>query len=188
MTYFGMWRSFFGWHKEDADLQSVNFLHWGAPKHWYCISPKDQAKFDRMAQVWGWLVDRMAQVWGLERSGFDRMAQVWGLGRSGFDRMAQVWDLERPGFDWLDLTMRRYGPYVIPGFNFLLPCSRACSPELPPPRSLKPELPPPHLLTLNPHRRACSPSYIRHALPSSATRTSCYRPRCCATTESRTWR
>ena len=51
MTYFGMWRSFFGWHKEDADLLSINFLHWGAPKMWYCISPKDQAKFQRMAQV-----------------------------------------------------------------------------------------------------------------------------------------
>eukprot|EP00955_Chlamydomonas_euryale_P047779 353794-Chlamydomonas_euryale.AAC.2 len=32
MTYFGMWRSFFGWHKEDADLLSINFLHFGAPK------------------------------------------------------------------------------------------------------------------------------------------------------------
>ena len=27
MTYFGMWRSFFGWHKEDADLGAINFLH-----------------------------------------------------------------------------------------------------------------------------------------------------------------
>ncbi|GAX79223.1 hypothetical protein CEUSTIGMA_g6663.t1 [Chlamydomonas eustigma] len=50
MTYFGMWRSFFGWHKEDADLLSINYLHWGAPKMWYCVSPKDQARFDRMSQ------------------------------------------------------------------------------------------------------------------------------------------
>lgn len=51
MTYFGMWRSFFGWHKEDADLYSVNFLHWGAPKVWYCVPPSGKQKFERMAQV-----------------------------------------------------------------------------------------------------------------------------------------
>ena len=50
MTYFGSWRSFFGWHKEDCDLMSVNFLHMGAPKVWYCVSPKDAARFDNMAQ------------------------------------------------------------------------------------------------------------------------------------------
>eukprot|EP00798_Chlamydomonas_sp_ICE-L_P015718 gene15717-21831_t len=50
MTYFGMWRSFFAWHKEDADLQSINFLHWGAAKVWYCVSPKDRAKFERMVE------------------------------------------------------------------------------------------------------------------------------------------
>uniref|UniRef100_A0A7S0VNE7 JmjC domain-containing protein n=1 Tax=Polytomella parva TaxID=51329 RepID=A0A7S0VNE7_9CHLO len=49
MTYFGMWRSFFGWHKEDADLYSVNYLHWGAPKVWYCVPPSSQARFDGMA-------------------------------------------------------------------------------------------------------------------------------------------
>ena len=32
MTYFGMWKSFSGWHKEDIDLNSVNYLHFGAPK------------------------------------------------------------------------------------------------------------------------------------------------------------
>lgn len=50
MTYFGMWRSFFGWHKEDADLYSVNFLHWGAPKVWYCVPPSAKDKFERMAK------------------------------------------------------------------------------------------------------------------------------------------
>ena len=50
MTYFGMWRSFFAWHKEDADLLSINFLHFGATKHWYAISPRDQSKFDRLAK------------------------------------------------------------------------------------------------------------------------------------------
>lgn len=51
MTYFGMWRSFFGWHKEDFDLLSINYLHFGDPKMWYCVSPKHQDKFERMAQV-----------------------------------------------------------------------------------------------------------------------------------------
>ena len=51
MTYFGMWRSFFAWHKEDADLYSINFLHWGAPKIWYAVAPSNAPKFDRMAQV-----------------------------------------------------------------------------------------------------------------------------------------
>ncbi|KAL4431002.1 hypothetical protein ABPG75_006258 [Micractinium tetrahymenae] len=51
MTYFGMWKSFFGWHKEDIDLYSINYLHFGAPKVWYCVSPKDNPKFDAMAQA-----------------------------------------------------------------------------------------------------------------------------------------
>ena len=29
---------------------SINYLHFGAPKMWYIISPKDQAKFERMAE------------------------------------------------------------------------------------------------------------------------------------------
>ncbi|KAF6261711.1 JmjC domain, hydroxylase-domain-containing protein [Scenedesmus sp. NREL 46B-D3] len=50
MTYFGMWKSFFAWHVEDADLFSINYLHMGAPKVWYCVSPKDRGKFERMCQ------------------------------------------------------------------------------------------------------------------------------------------
>lgn len=50
MAYFGMWKSFFGWHKEDIDLYSVNYNHCGASKIWYCVSPKDSAKFDTMAR------------------------------------------------------------------------------------------------------------------------------------------
>ncbi|GAB4817665.1 hypothetical protein N2152v2_004711 [Parachlorella kessleri] len=56
MTYFGMWKqeglsSFSGWHKEDVDLNSINYLHFGAPKVWYCVSPKDAAKFDEMTRA-----------------------------------------------------------------------------------------------------------------------------------------
>ena len=49
MVYFGMWKSFFCWHVEDCDLFSINYLHHGAAKVWYCISPNDRAKFEAMA-------------------------------------------------------------------------------------------------------------------------------------------
>lgn len=42
-------QSFFAWHIEDADLYSVNFLHWGAPKVWYCVAPSTKARFERLA-------------------------------------------------------------------------------------------------------------------------------------------
>ena len=38
--YFGMWRATFSWHVEDMDLYGVNFLHFGAPKTWYCVPPQ----------------------------------------------------------------------------------------------------------------------------------------------------
>lgn len=50
MTYFGMWKAFFAWHKEDLDLYSINFLHGGASKVWYCVPPSESDKFDAMAQ------------------------------------------------------------------------------------------------------------------------------------------
>lgn len=50
MVYFGMWKSYFGWHVEDCDLYSINYMHFGAPKVWYCVSPADRAKFESMAR------------------------------------------------------------------------------------------------------------------------------------------
>ncbi|KAL3150355.1 hypothetical protein ABBQ32_000197 [Trebouxia sp. C0010 RCD-2024] len=44
--YYGSWKSTFAWHTEDAELHSVNYLHYGAPKVWYCVAPKDKRKMD----------------------------------------------------------------------------------------------------------------------------------------------
>jgi len=48
--YFGMWRAFFGIHVEDMNLLSINYVHFGAPKHWYATSPHRAERVESLAQ------------------------------------------------------------------------------------------------------------------------------------------
>ena len=38
----------FGWHKEDLDLSSINFLHTGSKKFWYSIDLDSNEEFGRL--------------------------------------------------------------------------------------------------------------------------------------------
>jgi hypothetical protein len=42
--YFGRYKTFFGKHFENAKLNSISILHFGAPKVWYGIHSKDNGK------------------------------------------------------------------------------------------------------------------------------------------------
>jgi len=48
--YIGMWKATFSWHIEDMDLYAVNFLHYGAPKTWYCVPPEYGYRLEQLAQ------------------------------------------------------------------------------------------------------------------------------------------
>ena len=47
--YVGVWRSLFGWHKEDMDLYSINYLHHGQPKFWYSVDLDSNEDFENLA-------------------------------------------------------------------------------------------------------------------------------------------
>ena len=40
----------FGWHKEDLDLYSINYLHHGKPKFWYSVDLDCNKKFEAFMQ------------------------------------------------------------------------------------------------------------------------------------------
>jgi len=44
--YFGMLFASFCWHVEDLYMYSINYMHQGAPKTWYCIPPDHKEDFD----------------------------------------------------------------------------------------------------------------------------------------------
>lgn len=46
-TYFGTKYSTSTGHTEDANLFSLNYLHFGAPKHWIFITEEGKEAFDR---------------------------------------------------------------------------------------------------------------------------------------------
>lgn len=44
----GMLYTWFCLHREDSDLASINFLHSGEPKHWYCVPARERVKLEKL--------------------------------------------------------------------------------------------------------------------------------------------
>jgi len=48
--YFGMWKAMFAWHIEDMNFSSINYIHFGQPKKWYCIPPQYSEEFENFSR------------------------------------------------------------------------------------------------------------------------------------------
>lgn len=48
--YIGTRDSIFTFHVEDYNLNSIGYLHYGAPKVWYTIAEKDSAEFEELCK------------------------------------------------------------------------------------------------------------------------------------------
>lgn len=48
--YVGSHITYFGFHLEDADLSSINYLHQGASKVWYIVPTSEHTKLEQLAQ------------------------------------------------------------------------------------------------------------------------------------------
>lgn len=55
-VYVGSWPTYFGFHIEDANLNSINFLHRGSPKFWYIVPSDDGGKLERLGNQFGEIV------------------------------------------------------------------------------------------------------------------------------------
>lgn len=49
-NYFGMANTFFAFHLEDGDLDSINYLHSGKPKVWYIVPGEEEKKLAHLVQ------------------------------------------------------------------------------------------------------------------------------------------
>lgn len=44
----GMMSTWFCVHREDSELASVNYLHTGSPKYWYCVPAREKTKLEKL--------------------------------------------------------------------------------------------------------------------------------------------